>query len=73
MDTVRANESALHLPVEVSSYRFEVGTPGALGFIIGVADIVTDRSAFSANRTNSCHNAYLRILSIISVVEKPFK
>lgn len=73
MDAVRANQGAFHLPVEFTSDPLQVRTPGTLGFIVGVANAVTDGPTFTANGTDACHEYYSRILSMISVVEKPFK
>lgn len=55
MDTIRANESALNLPVKIGPNSLQIGTPRSLSLVIGVTDVVANRAAFAANRTNSGH------------------
>jgi hypothetical protein len=48
MDAVRAYQCAFDLTVKVALNTLQVRTPGALGFVVGVADTVSDRAAFAA-------------------------
>jgi hypothetical protein len=73
MNTIRANQSTLNLPIEVCSNPLQIGAPRAFGLVIGVTDVVANGAAFSADRTNPRHSLQLLIFAIISVVEKPFK
>lgn len=56
MNTIRANESALNLPIKISPHSLEIGTPRALRLVIGVTDVVANGAALAANRTNSGHS-----------------
>ncbi len=40
---------ATHLTIDPSPYLLEIGLPDFLGFIIGVADVVSYRSPFAAD------------------------
>jgi len=40
---------ATHLTIDPSPYLLEVGLPDSLGFIIGVADVVSYGSPFAAD------------------------
>lgn len=66
-----ADGDATHLTIEPSPYLLEIGLPDFLGFIIGVADVVSYGSPFAADCADSCHNSSRRILSMIFVVEWP--
>lgn len=48
MDAISAYQGAFNLTVEVALDPLQVRTPGALGFVVGVADTVSDRATFAA-------------------------
>lgn len=56
---IGANQSAFDLAFKLRFDPLKIRLPGALGFVIGVADIVTDRSFLAANRTDSSHFVFL--------------
>jgi hypothetical protein len=59
MDAIGADQSALDLKPELRFDPFQIRLPAPLGFVIGVTDIVADRTAFPTNRANSCHRINL--------------
>ena len=59
MYAVRANQRALDAPFELGLDALQVGTPDAFGFVVGVADVVTDGTFFPANRANSSHFVFV--------------
>jgi hypothetical protein len=48
MDAISAHQGAFNLTVEVALHALQVRTPCALGFVVGVADTVSDRATFAA-------------------------
>ena len=42
MNAVRAHQRALHLALEFSSDSLQIRTPGTLGLVVGVTDVVAD-------------------------------
>jgi hypothetical protein len=55
MNAVRTHERALDPPVKIASYPLQIGTPRPFSLIIGVTDVVANRAALPAYRTNPCH------------------
>jgi hypothetical protein len=55
MNAIRAHQRASYLPVKIAFDPLEIRSPDAFGFVVGMTDIVTNRSALAADRTNSRH------------------
>jgi hypothetical protein len=49
MNAIRTDQRAPYLAVEVGFDTLQVGAPGSFAFIVGMADVVADRTAFAAN------------------------
>jgi hypothetical protein len=42
MDAVRAYQRSFHLTVEIGFDSLKIGAPAALGFVVGMTDVVPD-------------------------------
>lgn len=49
MNTIRTDQRAFYLSVEVALDALEIRSPGAFGFVVGMTDVVANRSALAAN------------------------
>jgi hypothetical protein len=48
MDAICAHQGAFNLTVKVALNALQIRTPCAFGFVVGVADTVSDRATFAA-------------------------
>ena len=55
MDAICAHQGAFNLTVKVAFNPLQIRTPCALGFVVRVADTVSDRTTFAAEGANSSH------------------
>jgi hypothetical protein len=49
MNAIRTDQCAPYLAVKVGFDSLQVGAPGPFSFIVGMADVVADGTAFAAN------------------------
>jgi hypothetical protein len=59
MNAIRADQRAFYLSVKIASDALEIRPPGAFSFIVGMTDVVANRSTLAANRTNSRHLSFV--------------
>jgi hypothetical protein len=49
MNAIRTDQRPPYPAIEVGFDPLQIGAPGSFAFIVGMADVVADRTAFAAN------------------------
>ena len=69
VNTLSADANPPHLAAHASPHRLQIGLPDSLALVVSVANVVSDGPSLATDCADSCHDYFLDILSIISVVE----
>ncbi len=69
VNTLSADEDPPRLAAHAGPHRLQIGLPNSLGLVVSVANVMSDGPSLPTDCADSCHDYFLPILSIISVVE----